>query len=1844
MSDDCGYLLEALRAGSEFTLYRGRRAGGPPVLALAPGASSHSLGRLQHEHGLAAELDPEWALRPLALCRHGGRPMLLLEDPGVEPLDLILDQSEARRLELPRFLALAGDLARALGQVHRHGLIHKDIQPANVLIDPTDRVRLTGFGIASRLRRERQVLAPPEVIAGTFAYMAPEQTGRMNRSMDARSDLYSLGVTLYEALTGSLPFFASDPMGWIHCHIARQPVAPSERAHGLPASIDDIVLRLLAKNPEDRYQTAAGLEIDLRKCAMMLERQGYVERFALGEHDVPDQLVLPEKLYGRDAETDVLLTAFERVVKRGRTELVLVSGYAGIGKSSIVHELHRVLVPPRGLFAAGKFDQYKRDIPYATLAQAFQGLVRQLLSKNDEELALWRAELVAALGPNGQLMVHLIPELALVMGEQPPLVRIEPQDASTRFYQVFRSLLAVFARPEHPLVLFIDDLQWLDAGTLELLERLVTDCEGLHLLLIGAYRDNEVSAAHPLSSTLAAMRSAGGAVSQITLAPLEVGHVAQLAADALHTDQESVAELAALVSEKTGGNPFFVIQFISMLAEEGMLSFAAESSAWQWDIGRIFAMGITDNVAELMATKLARLPVETREALGQLACLGNVADLATLAWLRNASEEQVQVTLRGAVEAGLILRGNRSITFIHDRVQEAAYALIPHAERAGAHLRIGRLLVARTPAAELEEKIFEIIHHFDRGAAALDSRAERDQIAELHLVAGKRAKTSSAYASAQAYFAAGRALLGQGSWGRLYRLSFELELHWAECEIVGGELAGAEQRLAALAENALELADQAAVVCLTVLLCFTTGKNERAVEVALAFLARVGILWAPRPTEAEVRQEYLEMRRRLSLRPIESLIDLPPMSDPGCIATMAVLTELFPAAYAFDRYLLELVLLRMTNLSLEHGNGESSSVAYSALNMALGSHFADYSSAYALGQLACELVERRGTDRYKARVYSCFAAFTMPWIKHLPLCQPLMTQAFQVGSSMGDTAFAAYNQRNLITHQLVSGVPLAQVQREAEQAMAFANRIQLGMPAAWFIRQLELIQRLRGVFNQPPADERWAWQDVEQQPGLAMMVGYHWVFRLEERFFAGDVPAALEAAAHVEPIRWAMRSSIEEAEYDFYAALTHAAASDGCSSEQRERHSRALSGHYEQISLWAENCEENFGHRQALVGAEIARLQGRELEAQRLYEDAIRRSRKHGFVQNEALASELAGQFHGARGLGTIADAYLRQARDGYERWGALVKVRQLDARYPQLRARSLGAALGTTIDKPVSQLDVETVDKASQTLSSEMVLASLLEKLMRLAVEHAGAERGLLILLYAEGPQIEAEATIGHGHVEVAVRRVRVTAADLPQSALQYVLRTQDRLVLDDASVEGLDPQDEYVRQNRPRSVLCLPIFKQTKVVGALYLENNLTTCAFTADRVRVLDFIAAHAAISLENARLYSDLQRSEALLKQAQRLSSTGSFYWRVELDSIEYSEQTYRTYGFASEQPVTLELMATRTHPEDLPLLEEMIDRARGPGSDLDYTYRLQMPDLSIKHLHLVAHGTRNREGGLEYIGAIQDVTQHRLSEEVLGKVRSELAHVARVTGLGVLTASIAHEVNQPLAGIVTNASACLRMLGADPPNVEGARETARRMIRDGHRASDVISRLRALFARRQGATESVDLNEATREVIALSGNELRRNGVLLRSDLSSGLPLVAGDRVQLQQVILNLLLNAVDALRGVNDRPRQVAIHTELDSSQRVRLTVRDAGAGLDPQAIPRLFDAFYSTKSNGMGIGLSVSRSIIESHRGQLWAVANEGPGATFAFSLPSSSEAAPASGLRGTASTAPGLQSRYPS
>jgi PAS domain S-box-containing protein len=1817
-----GYALELLRVGGGFALYRGRQPGSEAsILVSAPARDPQTPAdqrRLEHEYALAGDLDPAWAARPLSIERRDGRTMLVLEDAGGDLLEGML----GRPIELPRFLQIAIGLAVALREVHRRGLVHKDIRPANVFVDAALRVRLTGFGIASRVPRERQPPAPPETIEGTFAYMAPEQTGRMNRSIDGRSDLYSLGVTLYEMITGKLPFSASDPMEWIHCHIARQPTPPSARTQGIPGPVEAIISRLLAKSAEDRYQTAAGLEADLRRCLAEWEAHGRVEPFPLGMRDVSDRLLLPERLYGREREIETMLAAFDRVVADGATELVLVSGYSGIGKSSVVHELHKALVPPRGLFASGKFDQYKRDVPYATWAQSFQSLVRHILGKGEVELGEWRDALREALGANGGLIVNLVPELELVIGKQPPVADLPPQDAKNRFQLVFRRFLGVFARKEHPLALFLDDLQWLDTATLELLEQLAAQSEGRCLLLIGAYRDNEVGPAHPLLRTLGAIRDAGARVHEIVLSPLRIDDVGQLVADGLHCEPERARPLAQLVLEKTGGNPFFAIQFVTALTEQGLIAFDPVAPAWRWDMDRIRAKGYTDNIVDLMVEKLKRLSAPTQEALKLLACLGAVAEVATLAVARGDTEETIHVALWEAVHAGVVFPEEGAYKFLHDRIQQAAYSLIPEQRRAAAHLRIGRALLAGMTADQFAEHLFDVANQLNRGVALLADRDEKVEAATIDLRAGRKAKASAAYVSANVYLAAAMALLDETYWATHYELMFSLGLERAECEFLTAKLDAAEQLVGELLPRAASKLDQAAVYQLKILVHTVKSENPLAVAAGLACLRLFGADIPANPTWEQVEAEYELLWQNLDGRSIESLIELPLMTDPEQQAATRLISTLSTSAYFTDFHLFCLLVCRIANISMQHGVSGASAHGCAYVGFVLGPFFHRYGEDYRFAELACKLVEKHGFAAYQAKVYHITGTVAF-WTRSISTGIGFKQAAVRAAVETGDLTFACIATFQSITGLLLRGDPLDAVWSEAERAMDFVRRAKYRVVADSISTQQHCIAKLQGrtasfsTFTGSLFDETAFEAQLE---GRTPTIGcLYWIVKLRMCFLSGDYVEALAAADKAKPILWASTIWVQFLDYSYYSALTMAALYPSATADEQNRWRELLTEHREELREWAENFPPTFADKHALVSAEIARIEGRELDAERLYEQAIRLARDHDFAQNEALAYEMAAGFYMSRGFETFANAYRRNARSCYLRWGAHGKVRQLDRLYPHLAvAEGHTATIGS-----IQQLDVASIVKASQALSGEIELPKLIERLMTIALENAGADRGLLILPAGEDYLIQAQGQTTGDRVEVLMRQTPISRLTCPDSLLRYVIRTRESVIIGDASRPNPFSEDEYLRGRQPRSILCLPLIKQGRLTGLLYLENGLTSHAFTPDRIAVLELLAAQAAISLENTRLYSDLQEREAKVRRLVDSNIVGIYIWDFQGRIIDANDAFLEMVGYSREDLVSGRLHYPGLTPSEW---DDVSERARTvvktTGTAKVFEKEYLRKDGS--RVPILLGGATFGEGREEGVAFVLDLTERKQAEENLleserryREAQAQLAHVNRVTTMGQLTASIAHEINQPLAGIASNGAAGLNWLNREKPDLDQARGAFSRIVKDSARTSGVIRGLRALVKKSDPQLARLDIDDVIREVLALTTGELRRHGVALQTDLAAGDRPVLGDRVQLQQVLLNLIMNGVDAMRVVTERTRELMVSSTLADAGSVLVSVEDTGTGLDPAVQQRIFEPFFTTKSEGLGMGLSICRSIVERHRGRLWASPRVPHGAAIRFTVP---------------------------
>ena len=954
-----------------------------------------------------------------------------------------------------------------------------------------------------------------------------------------------------------------------------------------------------------------------------------------------------------------------------------------------------------------------------------------------------------------------------------------------------------------------------------------------------------------------------------------------------------------------------------------------------------------------MVGKLCRLPVETQTALQHLACLGNSAEITLLAVVLGTSEAQVHRALWERILLELVERREARYRFVHDRVQEAAYSLIPEPMRPEMHLRIGKLLVAHTPPEKREEVIFEIVNQLNRGSALIQSQDEREELAELNLIAGKRAKQSTAYDSALTYLAAGRALLPEDCWKRCGALTFALELHRAECEFLTGAFAAAEERLSMLSSRRGRLVDLAAVTWLREELFTTLARSDRAIEVCLDYLQHLGIRWSAHPAREEVEREYERIWRQIGSRSIEELVDLPLMADPEWRATMDVLTAVLPPALFTDENLLCLVICRMANLSLEHGNSDAACVAYVSLGMLLGPRFGNYRAGFSFGKLGLDLVDQRGLRRFESRVCVMFGGRVSPWTQPVRTGLSLVWRAFDAASRLGDLTYAGLTRNILIINLLFTGDPLGDVQREAEVGLDFARQFGFGHVIDYMTVNLGLIRTLRGLnlefgsFNGTEFDEGQFEQRLANDPRLSTAARWYWICQLQARFFAGAYAQAVAAASNVRSLL-STPGSLEVAEYQVYAALVRAALCDTASVAERTQHQEALAAHHRQLQEWAENCPANFEGRAALIGAEIARIEGRTLDAEQLYEQAIRSARANGFVHNEAVANELAARFYAARGFETISDAYLRNARYCYLRWGADGKVRQLDQLYPQLGDEPPVASATSTIGTPVEHLDLATVVKLSQAVSGTIVLEKLLDKLMRTALEHAGAERGLLILSRGAEQRIAAEATAGSDTVTVQLSDEPVTAAVLPESVLHYVLRTQESVILDDAAAaENPFVADPYIRQRQARSILCLALINQGQLVGVLYLENNLTPRVFAPARIAALKLLASQAAISLENGRLYRDLAEREARIRQDERelrtivdflpeLLVVGDAEGGLEYANRAALELTGRTLQETLGRP---DVWSEIVHPDDLHTVQATIGGlAEGIRSEVEFRLR------------------------------------------------------------------------------------------------------------------------------------------------------------------------------------------------------------------------------------------------------------------------------------------------------------------
>ncbi|MBE9180174.1 PAS domain S-box protein [Oculatella sp. LEGE 06141] len=1574
--------------------------------------SPQELTRYRQEYEITRFLNIEGVVKAYSQQDYQRTLVLLLEDFGGESLECWMRQQlDFSPMPLSAFLNMAIAITDTLGKIHAAHIIHKDINPGNIVFNPrTGVVKIIDFGIATRFSRTNPTFKSLHLLEGTPAYLSPEQTGRMNRMLDYRTDFYSLGATFYELLTGQLPFPTSDLLELVHCHIATPPIPPHELNATIPQPVSNLILKLMAKNAEDRYQSAWGIKTDLQRCAQQLAEMGQINAISLGLQDVSEQFRIPQKLYGREAEIAALWVAFDRVAgSKAVREMMLVSGHAGVGKTALVQELFKPITAKHGYFIWGKFDQFRRNIPYSAIVDALQKLVQQLLGEPNEQVEVWRSRLLTALGSNGQIIIDVIPEVEFIIGKQPPVPDVGATEAQNRFNLTFQRFVRAFCAEEHPLVIFLDDLQWIDSATLKLIELILLDEQIQYLFLIGAYRDNKLTPTHPLVLTLESLRNQGAALQEITLTPLTLEPLTQLVAETLHCNPNIVRSLAQVVLRKTEGNPFFVGEFLKLLYGENLLTFDAQQLSWQWNLAEIEAQDITDNVVELLLRQLQKLPEATQQVLSIAACVGSEFNLETLAIVCEKSPKAIFQDLLEAIQAGLIQPLSdldedllvQKYKFLHDRVQQAAYALIDESCKQVVHLQIGRNLLEKTSPEQRFDRLFTIVDHLDQGTELVTAQPERTEIARLNLTAGQKAKTATAYEAAFKYFTTGLQLLDTESWQSEYALTLALYSEAAEAAYLQGRFDEMKQLVEVVLDRGKTVVDKVQVYNSRIQRYLSQGNLKEALTTGLEALKLLGIDLLENPSQADIQRELESTAALLAEREIENLINLPEMTAPEPLAAMSILASMRSAAFIRSPALFMLITCKTVNLSINYGNAVWSSLFYAGYGFVLCGVVQDIEFGYEFGKLALNLAERLNA-RGNARTLMFSNVHIMHWKVHLRNTIPMLADAYQNGVKTGDFETAGYAAYYVCYYSFLAGEELTQLEQKTATYSKAIAQIRRESPLNWLAILRQTILNLLDTADNPSrlvsrlcTEEEALSHAIAIKDGTAIQILYlHKVmlcYLFEEHHQAEQT--AILARQHFEETT----AITVLPTFCFYHSLTLLSLLLEASNSEKAAWLSCVSSNQEKMQKWASHAPMNYLHKFHLIEAEKARVSGQFFEAEELYERAIAGAAENEYLQEEALAYELAAKHYLARGREKIAQTYMKEAHYCYDRWGATAKVKDLETRYPQFFTQSPRPAstsipiTAETITNPFhTAFDLAAVMKASQAISREIELKQLLRSLMQTLIENAGAQTGCLILENSGDWSIEAVCELNTDENACATQVLQsIPIADqLPESIIQYVIRTLKPVTLNDATREGAFINELYIQQNQPQSVFCLPLLNQAKLVGVLYLENRLAAGVFTPERSQVLQLLSTQAAIAIENANLYSELQAKESKITQFLEaipvgiaiVDAAGCPYYTNQCGNQLTGKET--DASIAPEQlSEAYQLYVAGTdqiYPaERLPIVRAL----RGE--------RIRTEDIEIRRDHvtilLEARGTPafDQQGNITHaIATFQDITERKQAEKLL----------------------------------------------------------------------------------------------------------------------------------------------------------------------------------------------------------------------------------------------------------------------
>ncbi|MEQ8758046.1 MAG: AAA family ATPase [Coleofasciculus sp. G1-WW12-02] len=1809
------------------------------------------LTRYRQEYEITHHLNIDGVVKAYSIQPYQRTLVIILEDFGGESLQQWMSNLTKTSSSLPLrdFLKIALTIAETLAQIHAVHVIHKDINPSNIVFNPeTGQLKIIDFGISTQLTRENPTLKNPHVLEGTLAYISPEQTGRMNRSLDYRTDFYSLGVTLYELLTGKLPFETKDAMELVHCHIAKVPTPPHELVgmHGwetIPPTVANIVIKLMAKTAEERYQSAGGIVADLQTCLRQLAETGTIEDFPLGSQDISAQFQIPQKLYGREAEVETLLAAYDRVANRDDKEtqksadtpvakcplptphtpieMMLVAGYSGIGKSSLIAEIHKPNTRLRGYFISGKFDQFQRNVPYSAIVSAFKELVQQILTESEAQLNQWQEKLLAALGRNGQVIIDIIPEVERIVGQQPAVPKLGSQEAQNRFNIVFQKFIRAFCSPEHPLVIFLDDLQWADLATLKLIQLIMTDSEIHYLFLIGAYRDNEVSATHPLMMTLDGLKKQGATVNFIKLSPLKLDHISQIIYDTLNPKKQSAHHLAELVMNKTAGNPFFVNQFLRNLYAENLITFNFQHYQWQWDISKIKEKNITDNVVELMTNRLKRLPDSTQHVLQLAACIGANFNLSTLAIVCEQPEDVIFSNLVTAVQSELIIPLSElnpdllvhEYKFLHDRVQQAAYALIDDCHKKEIHLQIGRLLWQSTDSETLSENIFEIVDHLNQGIVNTGentsgeiSQDERHQIANLNLIAGQKAKSSAAYGAAFNYLTVGRELLGADSWQQDYDLTLALYEEAAKAAYLSGNFTAMDELIEILLTHAKTVLEKVNVYEVKIQAIASQNNLKEAIHIGLQVLKLLKISLPKEPSFADLQNGLAETAAILVEYEIEDLINLPEMTAAEPLAAVLILSNLIAAAYIAAPELFVLIASSMVQLSVKYGNAPLSAFGYACYGCILLDRQQNFEAGYQFGKLALSLVDQFNAQQVKCKVLEVLGAHNLHWKEHFSQTVPILIEGYHSGVETGDFEFAGYCAFYTCDHLYFSAVELTQVEQEIATYNQAVRQIRRESPFNWTAIFLQAVQNLRGQGENPTQLTGKAYNEEKSLPrALAANdrteLHLFYLNKLILCYLFGEFEQAVKNAVLAEQYLNGVTAMIVIPIFYFYDSLAHLAIFSEATSAQKEALIDRVNANQEKMQIWAKHGAMNQRHKFDLVGAEKARVLGEVVTAMELYEQAIKGARDNGYIQEEALAYNLAAMFYQNRGMDKFAHTYIKEAHYAYTRWGATAKARDLKAQYPQIFAPSSRVTFITETRTTVSSisgrnqsaLDFATLMKASQAISSEINLNKLLAALMEILIENTGAQTGVLVLNKSGQWVIEASLNVETNQVNDL--QSLSLENNLPLSIINYVTHTQETVVETNAAKVGKFTNDPYIQTHQTQSILCAPLLNQGQLSGIVYLENNLTTDAFTPDGLEVLQLLSGQAAIAIDNARLYNNLEQNVAA--RTQELKNT--------LDSLNATQDEL----IQSEKMAALgQLIAGIAHEINTPL-----GAIRSSAGNISKFLRQTLEQLPTLFQSLTS------EEGQDFLKMLQRSLQNESNLTAKEERKRRRVLIRQLETEDIQDADTIADTLVDM-GIYNNIEEFFPLLKR--PHSSRLLETAYKLsgLQRGtqtiniatERASKVVFALKN-YARydQSGTMIPANLTAGIETVLTLYQNQLK-HGIKVSRNYEE-LPPILCYADELNQVWTNLIHNALQAM----DNQGTLTIDVK-GQDQQIKVSITDSGKGIPPEIRSKIFQPFFTTKlaGEGSGLGLDIVKKIIEKHQGKIDVESIPGK-TTFTVSLP---------------------------